>query len=109
MEGMMSDFADIAEKLRLRLAELAARSQEIEDDLRQPLDADFSEQAIDLADDEALEGVDDVLRAEAQQVRLALARIDNGTYGTCANCGEDIPRARLEARPIATRCIKCAA
>jgi RNA polymerase-binding transcription factor DksA len=109
MEGMMTDFADIAEKLRLRLAELTARSHDIEDDLRQPLDADFSEQAVDLADDEALEGVDDVLRMEAHQVRLALARIESGTYGTCANCGEVIPRARLEARPIATRCIKCAA
>ncbi|MDP5104049.1 MAG: TraR/DksA family transcriptional regulator [Erythrobacter sp.] len=105
----MDDYSKIAEQLRLRLAELTERSSEIEDDLRQPLDADFSEQAIDLADDEALEGVDDVLRAEARQVRLALARMDNGTYGTCAKCGEPIARARLEARPIATRCIKCAA
>ncbi|HSF12080.1 MAG TPA: TraR/DksA family transcriptional regulator [Erythrobacter sp.] len=105
----MDDYSTIAEQLRLRLAELTERSEDIEDDLRQPLDADYSEQAVDLADDEALEGVDDVLRAEARQVRLALARIDNGTYGTCANCGEDIPRARLEAQPTATRCLKCAA
>lgn len=105
----MEDFADIAAQLRLRLAELTERADGIDDDLRQPLDADFSEQAIDLADDEALEGVEDVLRAEAVQVRAALARIENGTYGTCANCGETIPRARLAARPIATRCIKCAA
>jgi len=105
----MTDYSDIAASLRLRLAELTTRSDEIEDDLRQPLDADFSEQAVDLADDEALEGVDEVLRAEARQIRLALARIDNGTYGTCANCGDAIPRARLEAQPIATRCVKCAA
>ncbi len=105
----MSDFADIAEKLRLRLTELTGRANEIEDDLRQPLDADFSEQAVDLADDEALEGVDDVLRAEARQVRLALARIDNGTYGICTGCGEPIGRARLEAQPTATTCIACAA
>jgi RNA polymerase-binding transcription factor DksA len=109
MEGMMSDFADIAEKLRLRLTELTGRSNEIEDDLRQPLDADFSEQAIDLADDEALEGVDDVLRAEARQVQRALARIDNGTYGICTGCGELIARTRLEAQPTATTCIACAA
>lgn len=51
----------------------------IEDDLRHPLDADWSEQAVDLADHEALEGVDDVLRAEIQQIRLALLRIENGT------------------------------
>lgn len=105
----MDNYSKIADQLRLRLAELTERSGEIEDDLRQPLDADFSEQAVDLADDEALEGVDDVLRAEAQQVRLALTRIDNGTYGTCANCGDAIPLDRLEAQPTATRCIKCAA
>ncbi len=105
----MDDYSTIAEQLRLQLAELTERSSEIEDDLRQPLDADYSEQAVDLADDEALEGVDDVLRAEAQQVRAALARIAAGTYGTCANCGEDIPRARLAAQPTAISCIKCAA
>jgi RNA polymerase-binding transcription factor DksA len=109
MEGMMDDFADIAAKLRKRLAELTERADDVEADLRQPLDADFAEQAIDLADDEALEGVDHVLRAEARQIRAALGRIENGTYGACANCGDTIPRARLEAQPIATRCVKCAA
>lgn len=105
----MTDYTALAAKLTARLAELAERSEEIEADLRGALDADFSEQAVDLADDEALEGVDDVLRAEAAQIRAALARIDNGTYGTCANCGAEIGAKRLEAQPVATRCIKCAA
>ena len=104
----MTDYTALAAKLRARLAELAERSSEIEDDLREPLDADYSEQAVDLADDEALEGVDAVLRAEARQISLALARIDNGTYGTCTNCGATIALARLEAEPAATRCITCA-
>lgn len=105
----MTDYTAIEQQLKARLADIIARSDEIEDDLRGPLDADFSEQAVDLADDEALEGVDSVLRAEARQIRAALARIENGTYGTCANCGEAIPEERLAARPIATRCVKCAA
>jgi DnaK suppressor protein len=109
MEGMMSDFADIAERLRARLAELNEQADIIEEDLRGPLDADFSEQAMDLADDEALEGVDDVLRAEARQIALALQRIANRTYGVCANCGADIPAERLEVQPVATRCVACAA
>ena len=104
----MSEYQDIAEQLRTRLADLLERAEVIEDDLRHPLDADWEEQAQDLADDETLEGVDDVLREEIQQIRLALLRIDNGTYGTRAMCGEPIAKARLEARPIATRCIKCA-
>ena len=98
----------MAEKLRKRLDDLLERTEVIEDDLSHPLDADWSEQAVDLADDEALEGVDDVLRAEIQQIRLALLRIENGTYGICSKCGKDIRRERLEARPITTRCIDCA-
>ena len=104
----MSDYEDFAEQLQARLADLLERAEVIEEDLRHPLDADSSEQAVDLADDEALEGVDEVLRAEIQQIRYALARIENGTYGTCAKCGKDISRERLKARPIATRCIDCA-
>lgn len=105
----MENYADIAARLAARLAELTARAEGIEDDLRTPLDADFAEQASELADDEALEGVDEILRAEAAQVRAALGRIASGTYGTCANCGAEIPRARLDAQPTATACVKCAA
>jgi DnaK suppressor protein len=104
----MTDFAEIESQLKARLVDLLDRAEVLEDDLRHPLEADSSEQAIDLADDQALEGVDNVLREEIQQVRYALARIVNGTYGICAKCGEPIAKERLEARPIATRCIKCA-
>ena len=37
----------------------------------------------------------------------ALARIENGTYGTCVNCGARIAPERLEAMPWATLCIEC--
>jgi RNA polymerase-binding protein DksA len=37
----------------------------------------------------------------------ALKRIEDGTYGTCTNCGKQIPEERLEARPWATLCIDC--
>jgi len=104
----MSEFAELTEQLRSRLAQLIARAEVIEDDLRQPLDQDWEDQAIDLADDEALTGIDEVLRTEIQQIRLALLRIENGTYGTCAKCGKEIRLERLKARPIATRCIACA-
>lgn len=103
-----SDYADLAQKLQARLGDLLQRAEVIEDDLRHPLDADSSEQAVDLADDETLEGVDDVLREEIQQIRLALLRIESGSYGTCSICGDAISRERLQARPIATRCINCA-
>jgi RNA polymerase-binding protein DksA len=42
------------------------------------------------------------------EIEAALQRIENGTYGTCANCGKPIPEERLEARPWTTLCIDCA-
>jgi RNA polymerase-binding protein DksA len=42
-----------------------------------------------------------------KQIEEALGRIDEGTFGTCARCGREIPEERLEARPWATLCIDC--
>jgi RNA polymerase-binding protein DksA len=41
------------------------------------------------------------------EIEAALKRIEDGTYGTCTNCGEQIPEERLEALPWATLCIGC--
>ena len=41
------------------------------------------------------------------QIDAALARIQDGTYGVCTNCGKQIPEERLEARPWASLCIDC--
>lgn len=42
------------------------------------------------------------------QVRLALDRIDDGSYGYCVRCEEEISAARLNVRPEAPTCIACA-
>ena len=41
------------------------------------------------------------------EIDSALERIEAGTYGTCTNCGKQIPEERLEALPWATLCIDC--
>jgi RNA polymerase-binding transcription factor len=40
-------------------------------------------------------------------IDAALARIDDGRYGTCVSCGREIARERLEAFPWASLCIDC--
>ena len=37
----------------------------------------------------------------------AIEKIDNGTYGICESCGDEINIKRLEARPVTTMCIEC--
>jgi DnaK suppressor protein len=48
-------------------------------------------------------------RAENQLtlVEAALARIEDGTFGTCRRCGKPIAAERLEALPWAALCIDC--
>ena len=42
-----------------------------------------------------------------RDIDVALARIHDGQYGACADCGGDIGRARLKADPIAMLCLTC--
>lgn len=44
---------------------------------------------------------------ELQDIEAALARMDEGSYGSCTECGDAIGRARLQAYPAARRCLRC--
>jgi RNA polymerase-binding transcription factor DksA len=43
-----------------------------------------------------------------EEVSAALARLEDGSFGCCTECGREIPRKRLQALPYARRCIDCA-
>lgn len=47
-------------------------------------------------------------RQELKAIQQALIRIDNGEFGECSECGEEIAHKRLELNPAATLCIECA-
>jgi DnaK suppressor protein len=47
------------------------------------------------------------LREQVADIDAALARMDNGTYGTCVDCGDRVPEARLDVHPQAARCVAC--
>lgn len=50
----------------------------------------------------------EIARQRVRAIDGALDRMDKGTYGTCAACGEAIPVERLEARPLSVQCVRCA-
>jgi len=94
--------------LEAQLAELEGRQQRLAQDLAEPLNRDSSEQAVEVEDDVALEQQAALIAREVASVRRALTRIENGTYGSCARCGDEIGSKRLDARPEAALCIDCA-
>ena len=97
------------EQLTQQLARLLTRAGKVEGDLRRARDRDSQEQAIELENDEVLEGLDEMTLGEIRRVRAALDRIADGTYGMCSTCGRAISAERLAAIRSAATCVTCSA
>jgi DnaK suppressor protein len=73
--------------------------------------ADFPQDEVDagtsLAEGDRAEAVLASAMSQRTEILAALTRIQDGSYGTCADCGRPIPEGRLEARPEAARCVAC--
>jgi RNA polymerase-binding transcription factor len=76
--------------------------------------ADVAGSVTDLGDEALADLLSDLDNAEiardmrtVRELDAALARITDGSYGSCADCGGDIGLERLRAYPTAMRCIKC--
>jgi DnaK suppressor protein len=104
----MSKYGAVATTLKERLGKLVGRVRRIEGDLRSTHDRDWAEQAIELENDEVLQGLDEMTILEVRQIRGALRRIETGHYGVCSSCGQPIAAARLAAIPTAVTCMGCA-
>ena len=95
-------------ELEKRLEALQGRLSSIKRDVAQAHSVDSGEQAQERENDEVVDAIGNETVVSIEVIQAALGRIENGTYGECANCGETIGRARLEAIPEATRCVNCA-
>lgn len=95
-------------QIEARLHELNDRLRNVEGELDVTADPDLEDQAIELQDDEVLEGLGRAGEREIQLLGRALVRIANGTYGICKKCGEEIARERLDIVPYAVLCRDCA-
>ena len=45
---------------------------------------------------------------QVAEIDAAIERLDNGTYGICARCGQPVGEERLAARPATATCVRCA-
>lgn len=65
------------------------------------------EEATEASELEKRLALEQQLLAALAEVEHALRKLENGTYGRCDQCGQQIPPERLEALPHATLCMKC--
>ena len=103
----MATHTSLQRRLETRLDEILGRIGRIERDLRKTPERDWQEQATAVENDQVLEGLDDMVRAEVLGIRRALNRMAAGEYGFCIDCREPIDEKRLQAAPTADRCIYC--
>ena len=75
------------------------------------LDANDLPDEMDLASSEYLQSFTFRLRGREKsfldKIEKALAKIEDGTFGNCEECGEEVTMKRLEARPETSLCIRC--
>lgn len=93
------------------LAELGEVQRDVLAAAANPADSDASDDRKDQADRMAQSTVRDAEAArdhdELVAVRAALARMADGSYGECTECGQPVGSSRLLAQPSAARCIGC--
>lgn len=103
----MAKFQKILEAERDKLMKMAQEStrerrKTDEEDLMDEIDLASSEQ-----DQSMIFRMRDRERNLIKKIDKALAKIEEGTYGVCESCEEQIGLKRLEARPVAELCIAC--
>ena len=95
--------------LMRRLRQLDTRLHAIEAELDAPRASDWEEAATEREGDEVLEQLGQSSEAEIARIRAALDRIRKGSFGICADCGEQISAERLDVVPETPLCLNCAA
>ncbi len=99
---------ELRAQLEQKKVELHDRVAKIKADITGGLEADSKEQAAQLENQEVLDALANESVQEIAKINAALRRMDEGTYGICAECGGQIGVGRLKARPFSSKCIDCA-
>jgi len=99
----------VREKLEAAQQETVAEISRLSEVLKSELDADPEEGDPDLYEREKTLALLGNLEEKQYSLSHALAKMDDGTYGKCEVCGQDIIPERLEALPYTTYCVQCKA
>lgn len=89
------------------LREQAAVEGRINAIAQEALDLEFELDGVPASSYGQDQALNQTLDGRLELIESALARLEEGTYGMCADCGSEIPPRRLEALPFATLCVRC--
>lgn len=92
------------EELMSRKAQLTTRLDEIAAEFETHDSKDWAEMATEREGDEVLQDLRDAARNELRMIEAALSRMDDGEYGYCVTCGEQIAEERLDLLPATPFC-----
>jgi DnaK suppressor protein len=96
----------LQEKKTALLAELA-KTRHAEQETTEESTQDIADKAVSSYTREFLYSLNDAERSTVQQIDQALARIEDGTFGLCLNCGTPMNEKRLSAIPWSRHCVEC--
>lgn len=103
---MATSLEDRRNQLERRQKYLTMRLENIEDELDDAPNPDWEENAAESESDEVLEDLGNSGQTELRAIEAALARMDEGEYGYCVECGDAISEERLDVLPHTPFCKK---
>ena len=94
----------LTERRRVLLETRESEQGELRALQSQDRDPEYEESAQVKVADDVLTSLSETARREVMQIDAALGRVDEGEYGECVDCGQEIPVERLRALPFTLRC-----
>lgn len=105
-QSQMDDLKNILVKELKELKDAQENQEVIESTELSNYDNHPGDNATDLTTQLTEYALDDFKEERIEKIEAALTAMENGTYGKCSVCGEEIPFERLEAIPTALTCIE---
>jgi len=103
----LEKYRRLLEEKRNGLSVELAKTKNAEEETTEELTQDIADKAVSSYTREFLYSLNDSERNTLIQIDQALARIEEGAYGFCLNCGVPLNEKRLNAVPWAPHCVDC--
>lgn len=100
--------AALRQRLAVRRTELDELLARIHRNITRGLDRDSKERAKEMTDSDVVDALGNDAIEERALIDATLARLNDGSYGICETCDDQIAAARMAAYPYAYQCLECA-